>query len=565
MNDMTGEVHAVDMTGPRILLVVGGGIAAYKSCELVRLIRKGGGDVTCVLTEGGAQFVTPMSLAALSENKVYSSLWDLKDEAEMGHIQLSREADLVVVCPATADLLAKMSAGIADDLGTTLILATDKPVLAVPAMNVRMWEHEATQRNVAWLRQAGVSVMQPDEGAMACGEFGAGRLPDPEMIWLEIAEILGVDPGLLSEGGAGSREIADYLEALEPEEEPEEEEYETPHRGGLSGLLASIIPRSTARRIRDEEVAYEQLSEWPDAAAAEDGDPEEFVPGELEPEEVIDAVPDLSSPLLAVKGKAASAPPTDAEALNHTVPTGSRAALPQPFEGVLADPLDGQPAFEIDPEHRPLYGKHVLVTAGPTREPIDPVRYIANRSSGKQGFAIAAAAAALGARVTLVAGPVTLPTPPGVERIDVESALEMADAVKRTLPVDAAVMVAAVADWRAKDFANSKIKKRANAPPALLLTENPDILASLAAGSKRPKLLVGFAAETENLIENAKKKRKSKGADWIVANDVTGDAMGGENNTVHIITAKAVDNWEPMSKEDVALKLMERIADALDK
>src|SRR5688572_4405687 len=236
------------MVAPRILLVVGGGIAAYKSCELVRLIKKGGGDVTCVLTEGGAQFVTPMSLAALSENPVHSSLWDLKDEAEIGHIQLSRQADLVVVCPATADLLAKMAAGIADDLGTTLILATDKPVLAVPAMNVRMWQHAATQRNIEWLIQAGVHVMQPDEGEMACGEFGPGRLPEPEAVWLEIAELLSLDPG-----EAGVREVADYLEALEPEEEAAPEHAK---QGGLAGLLASIIPRSTPRRIQEDEVAF---------------------------------------------------------------------------------------------------------------------------------------------------------------------------------------------------------------------------------------------------------------------------------------------------------------------
>ena len=550
---------------PRILLVVGGGIAAYKSCELIRLIRKGGGDVTCVLTDGGSQFVTPMALAALSENKVYTSLWDLKDEAEMGHIQLSREADLVVVCPATADLMAKMAAGIADDLGTTLILATDKPVLAVPAMNVRMWLHKATQSNVEKLRKAGVSVMNPDEGEMACGEFGPGRLPEPEMIWLEIADTLGLDPGVLGIGGASSREIEDYLEALEPEDEeedavePEAEEVAAP-RGGLSGLLASIIPRSTPRRIKEEEVEFDDLPELA---------PMEF---DVDP----DVVPDLSNPLLAVKGKASAAPPTDPEALNHEVRGGGARPEPIPGErGLLRvsveeeDLLDGQPAFEIDPQHRPLHGKHVLVTAGPTHEKIDPVRYIANRSSGKQGFAIAAAAAALGARVTLVAGPVILKTPLGVDRIDVESAREMADAVKRALPADVAVMVAAVADWRSKEFTEEKLKKRGNAPPALLLTENPDILATLASGEKRPQLLVGFAAETENLIENAKKKRKAKGADWLVANDVSGadgdEVMGGDRNTVHIVTAKAVDHWDPMSKEEVALKLMERIADALDK
>lgn len=407
---------------PRILLVVGGGIAAYKACELVRLIRKGGGSVTCVVTEGGQQFVTPMTLAALSENPVYTTLWDLKSEAEMGHIQLSREADLVVVCPATADLLAKMTAGIADDLATTLLLATDKPVMAVPAMNVRMWQHAATRRNVAWLRQSGVEVMEPDEGPMACGEYGPGRLPEPEAIWAAIAKRIG--PG--------------------------------------------------------------------------------------------------------------------------------------------ANPLSGQPDFDAAPAHRPLHGRHVLVTAGPTHEPIDPVRYIANRSSGKQGFAIAAAAAAAGARVTLVAGPVTLETPPGVDRIDVESAREMAEAVTDALPADVAVMVAAVADWRSQDVAGQKIKKRGAAPPALLLAENPDILAGLAADRRRPRVLIGFAAETEDVVANATAKRERKGANWIVANDVSGDVMGGESNAVHIVTAEGVETLAQMPKGEVARALIERIAQELE-
>ncbi|WP_374407893.1 bifunctional phosphopantothenoylcysteine decarboxylase/phosphopantothenate synthase [Pelagerythrobacter sp.] len=412
---------------PRVLLVVGGGIAAYKACELVRLIRKAGGEVTCVLTEGGAQFVTPMTLAALSENPVYTTLWDLKNEAEMGHIQLSRDADLVVVCPATADLLAKMTAGIASDLATTLLLATDKPVLAVPAMNVRMWEHAATRRNVAWLRESGVTVMEPDDGPMACGEYGPGRLPEPETIWQAIAA--GLD---------------------------------APHHASLGG-----------------------------------------------------------------------------------------------------DPLSGQPDFDTEAEHRPLYGRHVLVTAGPTHEPIDPVRYIANRSSGKQGFAIAAAAAAAGARVTLVAGPVSLETPPGVDRIDVESAREMAGAVHGALPADVAVMVAAVADWRSRDFAERKIKKRGEAPPALELAENPDILAALAKDTQRPALLIGFAAETDDVVDNAKAKRDRKGADWIVANDVSGDVMGGESNAVHIVTARSVETLERSPKREVARALVERIAQHL--
>lgn len=534
------------MVAPRILLVVGGGIAAYKSCELVRLIKKGGGEVTCVLTEGGAQFVTPMSLAALSENQVHSSLWDLKDEAEIGHIQLSRQADLVVVCPATADLLAKMAAGIADDLGTTLILATDKPVLAVPAMNVRMWQHAATQRNIEWLRQAGVHVMQPDEGEMACGEFGPGRLPEPEAVWLEIAELLGLDPG-----EAGPREVEQYLAALEPEDEPEPEP-ESAKQGGLAGLLASIIPRSTARKIQQEEVAYQD---------------EDFA-GDVYPEPIPEFEPELSGgPVLATKGAAKAAPPTDREAINHEV--NPKQVAPEPVFGeAVFDPLEGQPDFDEVPEHRPLYGKHVLVTAGPTHEPIDPVRYIANRSSGKQGYAIAAAAAAAGARVTLVSGPVSLATPPGVDRIDVESADEMAAEVKKALPADAAVMVAAVSDWRTKDFAPEKIKKRGSAPPALLLTENPDILATVATGQRRPRLLVGFAAETEDVVANATRKRKSKGVDWIVANDVSPangkGTMGGDDNTVHLVTEGKVEDWEPMTKQAVAHKLVEKMAEALN-
>jgi len=527
--------------GPRILLVIGGGIAAYKSCELVRLIKKGGGDVTCVLTDGGAKFVTPMSLAALSGNKVHSNLWDLTDEVEIGHIELSRQADLVVVCPATADLLAKMAAGIADDLGTTLILATDKPVLAVPGMNVKMWQHEATQRNVALLREGGVTVMEPDEGEMACGEFGPGRLPEPEAVWLEIADRVGLDPG-----DAGPKEIAQYLEALEPEEEPQDEQ----KWGGLGGLLASIIPRSTARRAEEVEAAFE-----------------DFTYEELPVEEPVDAVPDLGHPLIAKKGAAKAAPPTDHGAINHEV--NERQSAPEPVAPphVAEDPLEGQPDFDIDPEHRPLFGKHVLVTAGPTWEKIDPVRYIANRSSGKQGFAIAAAAAALGARVTLVSGPVHLATPPGVDRIDVESAEEMSKAVKKALPADAAVMVAAVADWRSKDYAEHKIKKRGSAPPALLLTENPDILINVAADKKRPKLLIGFAAETDDLLPNARKKRKNKGADWIVANDVSTakgkSVMGGDENRVTLVTEAGEESWEPMAKNEVAMRLAERIADAL--
>jgi len=396
------------MKAKRILLIVGGGIAAYKACELVRLLRKEGADVTCVLTEGGAHFVTAMTLAALSENPVHTTLWDLKNEVEMGHIQLSRQADLVVVCPATADLMARMAAGIADDLATTLLLATDKPVLAVPAMNVRMWQHGATARNVATLRGDGVAVMEPDHGAMACGEHGPGRLPEPADICAEIARQLGT-----------------------------------------------------------------------------------AAPG-------------------------------------------------------------------------PLAGRHMLVTAGPTHEPIDPVRYIANRSSGKQGFAIAAAAAQAGAQVTLVAGPVALPTPPGVHRIDVQTAREMAAAVEAALPADVAVMVAAVADWRTADAAARKIKKDGSGQvPPLALVENPDILAGLCASSRRPRLVVGFAAETNDVLDHARAKLARKGADWIVANDVARHRMGGEINGLHIVSAAGVETLPEMPKDAAAAALVQRIADAL--
>ena len=574
---------AAGMSGPRILLVIGGGIAAYKSCELVRLIRKAGGDVTCVITNGGQQFVTPMALAALSENKVYTSLFDLKDETEMGHIQLSRNADLVVICPATADLMAKMAAGIADDLATTLILATDKPVLAVPAMNVRMWEHEATQRNAAWLRGAGVTVLDPDEGAMACGEFGPGRLPEPAVIMGAIAEALGLDidlpelpapsteaPDGLAAGDLSAGDLA--AEALEPEPEVElEAPAKAAGMGGLGGLLSAIIPRSTARRSHEEiEQELDDLPELDDQtiAAGSDAAPDEPLPDE----QAMDA-----GPLLAKKGSANSAPSIDPEAINHEVARQNPAAAPQPLAKsdasealqahILPDPLAGQAAFDTDPDHRPLYGRHVLITAGPTWEPIDPVRYIANRSSGKQGFAIAAMAAAAGARVTLVAGPVHLPTPVGVDRVDVESADEMAAAVKQSLPADAAFMVAAVSDWRTRDVAAEKMKKRGSAPPALILSENPDILAGVGASKQRPKLLIGFAAETENLLDNAKKKRNRKGADWIIANNVTdtgdGGVMGGDLNEVHIVSSAGIEKLAEMPKEDVARELIRRAAQTL--
>lgn len=409
----------------RVLLIVSGGIAAYKALELVRLLRKRGIAVRAVLTESAQQFVTPLSLGVLTEDHVYGDMFDLKEEREIGHIQLSRQADLIVVAPATANILARMAAGIADDLATTILLATDKPVLAVPAMNIRMWHHRATQRNLEQLRADGIHLLQPDDGPMACGEYGKGRLPEPEAIAAEIQRLL-------------------------------------------------ALPKR----------------------------------------------PDL---------------------------------------------LAGQPDFAPAPNGgRALAERHVLVTAGPTHEPIDPVRYIANRSSGKQGFAIAAAAANAGARVTLVAGPVHLPTPPGVDRIDVETAREMLAAVEAALPADVAIMVAAVADWRTADAAGQKLKKDGSGEPApLALVENPDILAILGRHAQRPALVIGFAAETEKIAEHAQAKLTRKGADWIVANDVSGDVMGGDANAVRIVTADGIEGWESMSKDAVAAKLIEKVADAL--
>ncbi len=423
------------MTKKRILLIVSGGIAAYKSLELVRLLKRQGIAVRAVMTKSAAEFVTPLSMGVMTEDQVYGDMFDLKEEREIGHIQLSRQADLIVICPATANILAKMAAGIADDLATTILLATDKPVLAVPAMNVRMWNHPATQRNLAQLRGDGVTIMDPDEGSMACGEFGPGRLPEP---------------------------------------------------------------------------------------------------------------PDVAGKICAMLDH-----PFDAAL------TSGRAPGTKPTE-----PLAAQPDF-AEPAHRPLHGKRVLVTAGPTYEAIDPVRYIANRSSGRQGFAIAQAAAEMGADVILVAGPVHLVTPPGVIRIDVESAREMLAEVEKALPADVAIMVAAVADWRAADVPEHKIKKDGKGIPALNLTENPDILATLGSHKQRPKLLIGFAAETEKFVEHAQAKLAKKGCDWIVANDVSGDVMGGPNNAFHIVTKDGVESWHDSPKDVIARKLMEKVADAL--
>ncbi len=398
------------LAGKRILLIVSGGIAAYKALELIRRLRERQASVTCVLTAAAEQFVTPLSLSALSEEKVYRDLFSLTDEAEMGHIQLSRAADLVVVAPASADLLAKLRSGLANDLASTLLLATDTEVLVAPAMNVRMWDHPATQENLATLKARGVAVVGPNEGPMACGEFGYGRMAEP-------AEILAAIEARLARGSA-------------------------------------------------------------------------------------------------------------------------------------------------------LAGRHALVTSGPTYEPIDPVRYIANRSSGKQGHAIAAALVRAGARVTLVTGPVRLADPPGVEVVAIESAREMLAACQAALPADIAVFAAAVADWRVTSEAGQKIKKQGGDPPPLALATNPDILATIAQmKAGRPALVVGFAAETEKVVEQAREKRLRKGCDWILANDVSAaeGVFGGDRNRIHLIDAAGSESWPEMDKTAVAECLVERIAARLDR
>ena len=393
------------MQGRRILLIVGGGIAAFKAPALIRLLRAAGASVTPVLTAAGAQFTTPMTLSVLAGEPVHDTLWDQGAEAEIGHIQLSRQADLVVVAPATADLMAKMAQGSANDLASTLLLATDKRVLIAPAMNVRMWHHPATQRNLATLRGDGVLFVGPDDGDMACGEYGAGRMAEPEAV------------------------------------------------------VAAI-----------------------------------------------------------------------------------RAAL-----------TDG-----------PLTGRHVIVTSGPTHEPIDPVRYIANRSSGAQGAAIAAALRDLGARVSFVTGPASVPAPQGVDVIAVETAQQMRNAVEAALPADAAVMAAAVADWRVLNGSDQKIKKTGDMP-TLQMAENPDILAWISRDARRPRLVVGFAAETQDVTAHATAKRLRKGCDWIVANDVSPATgiMGGSHNTVTLITEAGAEDWPRMDKHAVAARLAARIAEAL--
>jgi len=396
------------LSGKRILLIVTGGIAAFKTPELIRLLRKSGAAVTPVLTRAAEEFVTPLTLSALAEEKVYSDLFDLTDEAEMGHIQLSRNADLVVVAPATADMMAKMANGLADDLASTLLLATDTPVLVAPAMNVRMWQHAATARNAAQLRADGVQFVGPADGDMACGEYGPGRMSEP------------------------------------------------------SEILSAI-------------------------------------------------------------------------------------------EAMLAD--------------GPLKGRHILVTSGPTHEPIDPVRYIANRSSGAQGTALARALADLGARVTFVTGPADVPPPEGMNVVPVTTAIDMLGAVQAALPADAAVFAAAVADWRMASASDQKLKKSKDGLPVLKFAENPDILATVSQmGAGRPGLVVGFAAETNDVIENATAKRARKQCDWIVANDVSPATgiMGGSENAVTLISADDAESWPRMGKDDVARRLAARIAAELD-
>lgn len=414
------------MKQKQILLIIGGGIAAYKCLDLIRRLRERGVAVRTIMTRAASEFVTPLSVGALTNERVFTDLFDLNDEREIGHIRLSREADLVVVAPATADLLAKMAGGHADDLASTALMASDKPILVAPAMNPRMWLHPATQRNVGQLKADGVSFVGPNTGEMAeRDEAGPGRLAEVPEIMTAIERLCSKEPSR----GEDSR---------------------------IGTLNALLSPSSIG--------------------------------------------------------------------------------------------------FE-----RSLAGRHVLITSGPTHEPIDPVRYIANRSSGKQGHAIAKAAVRLGARVTLVTGPVSLPDPPGATTIHVQTAKEMLDAVQNNLPADIGIFAAAVADWRVDTVPKKKIKKKGDAKRTLDLIENPDILANVASKkSKRPTLVVGFAAETGNVVEYAKKKRKMKRTDWIVANDVSPESgvFGGDQNRVYLITEKRIEDWPPMSKDEVAHRLM---------
>ena len=457
----------------RVLLVIGGGIAAYKALDLIRRLRERGASVRCILTAGAQQFVTPLAASALSGERSHTDLFDRADEADIGHIRLARDADAIVVAPATASLMSRMAAGSADDLAATVLLATALPILLAPAMNVRMWQHPATRRNLATLLSDGVHLVGPNEGRMAENETGPGRMAEPG-------------------------EIADAVEqmlALSPPAHPD---------AGAAG--------SPARARLDPGFRRDERSEGPSPAHPGEG-----------------------------RGPGAEA--------------GSPGRA-RPDPGLRRDERPGG-----------LRGRRVLVTSGPTHEPIDPVRYIANRSSGRQGHAIAAAAAAAGADVTLVSGPVGIPDPPGVRVVRAETARDMLAAVEAALPADVAVFAAAVADWRSADEADRKLKKDGSEPPPLRLALNPDILATVARrDAGRPPLVVGFAAETEQVVAHAQAKLARKGCDVIVANDVAPGTgiMGGLRNTVHIVTADGVESWPELDKDEVAHRLVLLFASILN-
>ena len=474
------------LSGKRVLLVVSGSVAAYKALELARLLGKAGAAVTGLLTAGGARFVTPHALQSITGRPLAEDLWSLAEESARGHIRLARETDLVVVAPASADRLARMAAGLADDLAGAALLAWNGPVLVAPAMNPTMWSHPATGANVATLMARGVTFIGPEDGPMAEAESGTGRLSEPAAILAAITAILS-DPA----HGAPDAELEDALDAA---------------------IAAQEGRPAPARRTASPSSFTDGLPQAIDHQA----DPEESAPSSF---------------------------------------SASRAATPGPAPHTVAG---------TEPGALPLTGRHVLVTSGPTHEPLDPVRYLANRSSGKQGHAIAQALAALGARVTLVSGPVTIPDPAGVEVKRIETAREMLAACEAALPADAAIFAAAVADWRPATPAAQKMKKPADdAAPPLALIPNPDILATLSRHPQRPRLVIGFAAETERVIEHARAKLARKGCDWIVANDVSGDAMGGAENTVHLVTASGVEDWPRLPKPEVAARLADRIAEAL--
>ncbi len=476
-----------------ILLVISGGIAAYKSLELIRLIRKAGGNVRCILTKGGAQFITPLSVSSLSENETYTDLFSLKDETGMGHIRLSREADLIVVAPASANMIAKLANGIADDLASTALLAANKQILLAPAMNHMMWQNPATRENISRLLNRNFQIVGPVEGEMACGEFGLGRMSEPEEILSAIQKALSPPGRGLGEGEEIDSDFNTFAKRLR-----------------YARKSKNLSQEDLAKKLEVTQQAIEKV---------ENGQI-------IKPKFLYEAAKVLG------------------------------VSYEWLWEGTATPPHPSP----LPKGERELEGLTAIVTSGPTFEPIDPVRFIGNRSSGKQGHAIAQALAESGAAVTLISGPVKENPPAGVKLIEIETAAEMLAAVEKNLPADIFIGAAAVSDWSAAPSAQ-KIKKQPGKTPALNLRENADILKTVANRKKRPGLVIGFAAETENLLENAKAKLKSKNCDWIIANNVSENLFGGDENQVYLITQSSADKWEKQGKRAIAQKLAAKIGE----